>query len=273
MLIGLSFKVAAVPFHMWTPDVYQGAPSSVTAFMAAGAKGAGFAALLRVLISAFPAIQGDLVPIIGALSVLTMIFGNLIAIVQSNIKRMLAYSSIAHAGNILMALVAFGQKEIAAQAVASSLFYLVAYALANFGAWGVVIAVEKNEQPRGPGIADYSGLGRRHPWLAAAMTISLLSFIGVPPTLGFVGKFFLFRTVLQAGQIGLALIGVLASLISAYYYLRVIVTMYMQEGEPEARREIWLNLAIAGSAVGTILLTIFSPVLFDWAARALLVLF
>jgi len=192
LLVGFGFKVAAVPFHMWTPDVYQGSPTSVTGFMAVGAKAAGFAALLRIFVTAFPTIRGDLVPILWALAAATMIVGNLIAISQSDIKRMLAYSSIAHAGYILMAFVPFGDPKVARDSVASALFYLVAYAITSFGAWAVVIAMEKAEG-QGLQISDYAGLGRKHPGLAVAMTIFMLSLTGVPPTLGLIGKLFLFR--------------------------------------------------------------------------------
>jgi len=255
ILVGLGFKVAAVPFHMWTPDVYQGAPTAVTAFMAAGAKIAGFAALLRIFSTAFPSISTDLTPVIWTLSALTMIVGNLIAISQSDIKRMLAYSSIAHAGYILMAFVPYGNPEVRAVSIAAGLFYLVAYALTNFGTWGVVIALEQAEG-KGLAISDYAGLGRKYPALAAAMTIFMLSLTGFPPTLGLVGKFYLFRAVLSGGYVGLAIIGVLTSLISAYYYLRVVVTMYMQEGEPETEREFWLGLTTAGTALVTVIVSL-----------------
>ncbi|GAB4422849.1 MAG: NADH-quinone oxidoreductase subunit N [Anaerolineales bacterium] len=280
ILVGLGFKVAAVPFHMWTPDVYQGAPTAVTAFMAAGAKVAGFAALLRVFSTAFPSIATDLTPILWAISALTMIVGNLIAISQTDIKRMLAYSSIAHAGYILMAFVPYGDPEVASVSIAAGLFYLVAYAVTNFGTWGVVIALEQAEGnpstgsgQRGLAIADYAGLGKKYPALAAAMTVFMLSLIGFPPTLGLVGKFYLFRAVLSGGYIGLAIIGVATSLISAYYYLRVVVTMYMQDGEPETEREFWLGLTTAGTAVVTVVLSLIPQGLFAWASQAVLKLF
>src|SRR3990172_5483513 len=192
ILIGLGFKVAAVPFHMWTPDVYQGSPSAVTAFMSVGAKAGGFAALLRVFVVAFPTLTADFTPVIWTLAALTMILGNVVAIAQSNIKRLLAYSSIAHAGYILMAVVPFGQQQVVGDAVAAALFYLLAYALTSFAAWAVVIAMEKEaglDPALGSGLAlrDYAGMGRKYPALAAAMAIAMLSFTGVPPTLGFVG--------------------------------------------------------------------------------------
>ena len=187
ILVGFGFKVAAVPFHMWTPDVYQGSPSPVTAFMAVCAKAAGFAALLRVFITAFPAIAQDITPILWVLSALTMILGNVVAIAQSNIKRLLAYSSIAQAGYILMALVPYGNSEVSQDAIASALFYLLAYAVTTFGAWAVVIALEKAEG-KGLELNDYAGLARKYPALAAAMTVFMLSLTGVPPTLGFVAN-------------------------------------------------------------------------------------
>jgi len=272
ILVGLGFKVAAVPFHMWTPDVYQGAPTAVTAFMAAGAKVAGFAALLRVFATAFPSLSVDLTPILWALSALTMIVGNLIAISQSDIKRMLAYSSIAHAGYILMAFVPYGNPDVAPVSIAAGLFYLVAYAVSNFGTWGVVIALEQAEG-KGLAISDYAGLGKKYPALAAAMTIFMLSLIGFPPTLGLVGKFYLFRAVISGGYIGLAIVGVLTSLISAYYYLRVVVTMYMQDGEPETEREFWLGLTTAGTAVVTVVLSLMPAGLFSWVSQAVMKLF
>jgi NADH-quinone oxidoreductase subunit N len=283
-LVGLGFKVSAVPFHMWTPDVYHGAPTPVSAFMSVAAKAAGFAALLRIFVLAFPAISIDITPVIWVLSALTMILGNFLAIAQSNIKRMLAYSSIAHAGYILMALVTYGQPGVSNDAVASALFYLLAYAFTSFGAWSVVILLEReasaassetdaSSAPKastGLELTDYAGLGRKHPALAAAMTVFMFSFIGVPPTLGFLAKFFLFRTVIEGGYIGLALIGVLTSLVSAYYYLRIVVIMYMQEGEPQIRPAAWVRATALGSAVLVVALSIFATPLFNWAANAVM---
>lgn len=272
ILVGFGFKVAAVPFHMWTPDVYQGAPTAVTAFMASGAKIAGFAALLRVFATAFPSLAVDMTDVLWALAALTMIVGNLIAISQTDIKRMLAYSSIAHAGYILMAFVPYGNPEVRDVSVAAGLFYLVSYAITNFGAWGVVIALEKKEQ-KGLAIEDYAGLGKKHPALAAAMTVFMLSLVGLPPTLGLVGKFYLFRAVIAGGFTWLAIIGVLTSLVSAYYYLRVVVTMYMKDGEPETEREIWLGLTTGATAVVTVVVSLAPQILFAWASEAVLKLF
>jgi len=250
VLVGLGFKVAAVPFHMWTPDVYQGAPSAVVAFMSVGAKAGGFAALLRVFIAALPDLAAAWAPLTMGLAALTMTWGNIAAIVQGNIKRMLAYSSIAHAGYILIALPAASLPAAAPGAVSAALFYLFAYLFSNLGAWAVVLAVEQLEGG-GVQIDDYSGLSRRRPGLALAMALFMLSLTGLPPTVGFIGKFFIFRAALDAGQIGLALVGVLTSLISAYYYLRVVVVMYMRAGEPETRSEGWLNATIGVTALAT----------------------
>ena len=267
VLVGLSFKVAAVPFHMWTPDVYQGAPSSVTAFMAVGAKVGGFAALIRIFVSTLDVLAIDFTAILWGLAALTMILGNIVAISQKNIKRMLAYSSIAQAGYIMMALVPYGQKEIMGDVIAAALLYLIAYAVMNFAAWAIVIALEKSEG-KGLELADYAGLGRKYPILAAVMTVSMLSFTGIPPTLGFIGKFYLFRSVIDGGFVWLAVIGVLTSLISAYYYLRVVIYMYMQDGEPTVHRDNWVYLTAAAAGIGMILLGIFSLPLLNWAYQA-----
>jgi len=269
LLIGLGFKVAAVPFHMWTPDVYQGAPTSVAAFMAIGAKAAGFAALLRVFVIAFPSLSVDLAPILWIVSALTMILGNVAAIAQHNIKRLLAYSSIANAGYILMALVPYGQPGMADKAVAAALFYLLAYAFTSFTAWSVVIALEQAEG-KGLELEDYAGLSKRHPVLALTMAIAMFSFTGVPPTLGFLGKFNVFSVTLEGGYVWLAIIGVLTSLVSAYYYLRVVVYMYMRDGEPQVNRDRWLYVVASASAIGLVVFGIFSQPLFTWVSQALM---
>ncbi len=267
ILVGLGFKVAAVPFHMWTPDVYQGAPSSVTAFMAVGAKIGGFAALMRIFATSFEVLAIDFTAVLWVLAALTMILGNVVAIAQNNIKRMLAYSSIAQAGYILMALVPYGQGNVIDDAVAAALLYLIAYAFMSFAAWAVVITLEKAEGI-GLQISDYAGMGRKYPILAAVMTVSMLSFTGIPPTLGFIGKFYLFRSVIDGGFVWLAIIGVLTSLVSAYYYLRVVIYMYMRDGEPVAERDNWVYLTAAITGVGMIVLGIFSLPLLNWAYQA-----
>jgi NADH-quinone oxidoreductase subunit N len=270
ILVGFGFKVAAVPFHMWTPDVYQGAPTAVTGFMSSGAKIAGFAALIRIFSVAFPALApSGLTDVLIGLSALTMIVGNLVAISQTDIKRMLAYSSIAHAGYILMAFVPYGDPKVAPVSIAAGLFYLVAYALTNFGAWAVVISLEQNDG-KGTQIADYSGLFWKQRGLAIAMTVFMLSLIGFPPTIGMVGKFYLFRAVLDGGFTGLAIIGVVTSLISAYYYLRVVVNMYMRDGEPVAEGEFWVNFTWGAAALVTVAVSIVPAWLFTFASTAVL---
>lgn len=268
VLIGLGFKVSAVPFHMWTPDVYQGAPTPVTAFMAVSVKVACFAALLRVFVAAFPTLAASIQPVLWALAALTMIIGNLLAIVQNNIKRLLAYSSIAHVGYLLMAFVSYGKGEVVSDAVAATLFYLLGYGLASFAAWGVVIAAERAEG-RGLNLDDYAGLGRKYPWMGIAMMAAMFSFTGIPMTLGFWGKLYVFQAAVRGGAVGLALIGLLTSLFSAYYYLRVLVMMYMRPGEPDARQENWLNLVTVGSAAGVVLLAFIPGTLFNMAAQAI----
>jgi NADH-quinone oxidoreductase subunit N len=267
VLVGLGFKIAAVPFHMWTPDVYQGAPSSVTAFMSVGAKAGGFAGLLRVFLIAFPGQSDSWTPIAIGLAALTMAWGNIAAIAQSNIKRMLAYSSIAHAGYILMALPAAADPALASISVSGALFYLLAYAVTNLGAWGVVLALERSEG-KGLEIEDYAGLGSRRPGLALAMALFMFSLTGVPPTAGFMGKFYIFRVVLDADLVGLAIVGVLTSLISAYYYLRVVIVMYMKPGELAVRSEGWLNATIWLFAIGTFLLGILPGPVLSLAGKA-----
>lgn len=225
LLVGFGFKVASVPFHMWAPDVYEGAPTPVTGFMAAGVKAAAFGAFLRVLLEALPGLASHWQPALAALAILTMIVGNLGALAQSNLKRMLAYSSVAHAGYILTALVA--SPGLGVQAI---LFYLVAYAAVNLGAFGILSSLARdNREPLSLG--DVAGLGVRRPAVAAALTVFLISLTGVPVSAGFVGKFYLFRAAVDAGYVSLALVGVVMSVVSAYYYLRVVVFMYMREAE------------------------------------------
>jgi NADH-quinone oxidoreductase subunit N len=267
LLVGLGFKVAAVPFHMWTPDVYQGAPTSAVAFMAVGAKAAGFAVLLRLLLVGFPVTAEVWVPLVTVLAAVTMVWGNVAAIAQSDIKRMLAYSSIAHAGYLLVAVAAGSTGPTAAAAVSGALFYLLAYGVTTIGAWAVVVALEQSDGS-GTAIEDYAGLARRRPWMALAMSIFMLSLIGVPPTLGFLGKFVVFGSAVDAGLIGLAVIGVLTSLVSAYYYLRVVVFMYMRPGEAAVRREAWLTAAIAATALATLFLGLLPGPLLELAAQA-----
>jgi NADH-quinone oxidoreductase subunit N len=227
LIVGFGFKVASVPFHMWTPDVYEGAPTSITAFMSVGPKAAGFAAFLRVFLYAFSSLQADWVWILWVLAVLTMTLGNVVAIAQKNIKRMLAYSSIAHAGYILVALVAADELG-----TASVLYYILAYAFMNLGAFGVIILYGKRGEEN-INLSDYSGLASKYPLLAAVMALFMFSLAGIPPTAGFVGKFYIFSAAVKAGYLGLAIIGVLNSALSVYFYLRVTVMMYMRNPEKE----------------------------------------
>ncbi|MBE0684810.1 MAG: NADH-quinone oxidoreductase subunit N, partial [Anaerolineaceae bacterium] len=264
-------KIAAVPFQMWTPDVYQGAPTPVTAFMSVAVKAAGFAALMRVFLVLFPSLSDHLTPILWVMAALTMIVGNIVALVQNNIKRMLAYSAIAHAGYILMAFVAFGNGEVVRNTVAATLFYLVAYGLTSLGAWALVVVIER-EYGKGILLDDLSGIGKHYPWLGIAMLVFMLSFAGIPLTMGFWGKFYLFRTAVQAGYIGLAIIGLLTSVASAYYYLRVVVYMFMKPGEPKLQINPWVSFVIGVAALAVLLLSLMPWTILELASRAVLLL-
>ena len=252
VLIGLGFKVAAVPFHMWTPDVYEGAPTPITGFMSVGAKAAGFAALLRVFSYSLGGIQSQWVTIVAILAALTMILGNVVAVSQNNLKRMLAYSSIAHAGYILMGVASGNQTG-----VAGALFYLIAYTFTNIGAFAVLTAMAK-QSGEDQTFPAYRGLYKRSPGLALMMMIFMLSLTGIPLTGGFIGKYYLFLSAVEAQLYWLAIIGVLTSVVSAYFYLRVIVDMFMRDGEPA--REVSpvnyrpLNFAVNASALIVIVL-------------------
>jgi len=243
LTIGFGFKVATVPFHMWTPDVYEGAPTSITAFMATGIKAAAFAGLIRVFYSALGTFQPDWVAIMWLLSVATMTVGNIVAIAQSNIKRMLAYSSIAHAGYILVAFTAGNELG-----TSSILYYLLAYAFMNIGAFAIVILLGTKDQENTL-ISDYAGIGFKYPLLAASMTIFMLSMAGIPPLAGFMGKFYIFSAAVKANLYWLAIIGVLNSALSVYYYLRVTVVMYFREAEKETTG---LTFSLAG-VIGVII--------------------
>jgi NADH-quinone oxidoreductase subunit N len=254
---GIAFKVAAVPFHAWTPEVYEGAPTPVTAFMAAGVKTAAFALLARLFLAS-QAGEGvsDLSfgRILMVLAILTMIFGNLLALPQRSVKRMLAYSSIAHAGYLLVGVVSTKVEAARSIALAGVLFYLAAYTATAIGAFAVVGAIEKNtrgedEPARAWDLDRFSGLGRRNPLLAFAMTVFLLSLAGVPPTAGFVAKLYVFKAAVGAQLYGLAIAGVLTSILGAFYYLRVIVHMYMKpsEGEPVVASAPTMALALGGA--------------------------
>jgi NADH-quinone oxidoreductase subunit N len=265
LLVGFGFKIAIVPFHMWTPDVYEGAPTTVTAFMSAGVKAAAFGALLRVFAETLHPLAASWQPLVGGLAMVTMIVGNLGALAQTNVKRMLAYSSVAHAGYLFVALVAAPQ--IATEAV---LFYLVAYAAVNLGGFGALASMAKaGKEPLSLG--DLAGLSDRHPALAAAMTVFLISLAGVPVSAGFVGKFYLFGAAVGAGYTPVAVVGVLMSVVSAYYYLRVVVAMYMRE---PTRDVTWstpgpaASLALAVSVALVLALGIYPAPVLELAHRA-----
>ena len=257
MIVGFGFKVALVPFHMWAPDAYQGAPTSVTAFMSVGAKTAGFAALGRVVLYAFSpegsSQPGDWVWVLAVLAALTMTVGNLAALRQTNLKRLLAYSSIAHAGYLLVGVAA--GNSLGASAV---LFYLLAYTLMNVGAFAVVIAVGRWDTAAEGDVTleSLAGLAHRKPWLAAAMALFMLSLAGVPPLVGFLAKFYIFSAAVQVGLTWLAIIGVINSVVSAYYYLRVVVMMYMREGQPAPAQGhpvcLALQIGVGIAAVGIV---------------------
>lgn len=267
LFVGLGFKVAVAPFHMWTPDVYEGAPTPVTAFMSVTAKIGGFAAMIRVMVmglSVFALTDSDPAAWQATLSVvaiLTLILGNFVAIAQTNLKRMLAYSSIAHAGYILIAVTAAGTAGVGNSATQAALVYMLAYMFTNLGAFGVVLAIEK-EDGSGVDLEDLVGLSKSRPMMAMAMTIFMLSLTGIPLTAGFVGKFMIFSSAIQAGLYGLAIIGVLTSVVSAFYYMRVVVNMYLREdgeGSIPTGETSYVRWAINISLAGTMIFGIFYP--------------
>jgi len=242
---------------MWVPDVYEGSATPVTAFMSAGVKGAAFAVLLRIFISRFGPVGSQLVEILEILAILTMTVGNVIALVQDNIKRMLAYSSIAHAGYILIGFTALSLKsEIAGISI---MYYIMVYTFMNIGAFGVVIYLEKSKEEILK-ISDYAGLGFKKPFAAISMTLFMFSLAGIPPTAGFMGKFYIFNSAVQSGLIGLTVIGVLNAVISVYYYLKVIVFMYMKKAELDfsyLTSKPVMSFSILISVAGVIYLGIF----------------
>lgn len=265
LLAGFGFKISSVPFHMWAPDVYQGAPTSVTAFIASGSKAAVFAALIRFVLAGLRAMQADWTVLLGALAALTMTVGNVVAIAQSNVKRMLAYSSVAHVGYMLVGVAAGGVAGGSAV-----LFYLLAYTFTTVGTFGVLTLCERAGE-EAVEVKDYAGLGRRHPLLALTLTLFLLSLIGIPPLAGFVGKFYLFGSAVRAGHVTLAVVGVLNSAVAAYYYLRVVVYMYMQEpdGEPTVvAPSLAGGLALVVALIGIVLLGVMPAPFADLAQSA-----
>lgn len=257
VVLGFLFKVAAVPFHMWMPDVYEGAPAPITGFMTTGLKAAAFASFLRVFISLgygkglTMALQAHIHDILWVCAVLTLVLGNVVALTQTNLKRMLAYSSIAHTGYLLVGILAGPSSE---QGFAPVVLYLVVYAVMNLGAF-IVLTLLSTREDGGLNLSDLSGLSRRHPWLAFAMAVFLFSMAGIPPTAGFAAKYHLFYSAIQAGEISLVIISVLCSAVSVYYYLRVLVFMYMRDpvgAQAPSRLSVWSAAAVSAMVVLTV---------------------
>jgi NADH-quinone oxidoreductase subunit N len=279
IVVGFAFKVSSVPFHQWTPDVYEGAPTSVTAFMAITVKVAAFAALLRVALTAFGSVIGELSTLFWALALASVVVGNVMAVIQTNLKRLLAYSSIAHAGYVLI-----GMAAATPEGYTAVLFYLVAYVFMNLGAFAVLVALA-NRGRDCEELQDLAGLARTRPGLAAMLTIFMLSLAGIPGTVGFVGKFLVFKAAVGSGLIGLTLVGVMGSLVSVYYYLRLPVVMYMSEpGEASLRQESSTGelLVLAVCVVLVLLLGLFpsrapgflsSIAALEWARQSVALLF
>jgi NADH-quinone oxidoreductase subunit N len=264
IVAGVGFKIAAVPFHMWAPDVYEGAPTPITAFLSVGSKAASFAMLLRIFIEGLPSMSADWQQLFWVLSVVTMTAGNIAAVTQTNIKRLLAYSSIAHAGYLLIGVVAGTQRGITAMLV-----YLFIYAFMQLGAFAVVILLHRRDTI-GDELKDFSGLSARNPVAAFAMLLFMLSLGGIPPTAGFMGKFWLFGAAIDAQCYWLAMFGVLNSAISLYYYVRVVVFMYIKRdvagSEPTTSPALGLVLGLTIAA--TLVLGIYPRLLFDVAAAS-----
>jgi len=264
VVAGVGFKIAAVPFHMWAPDVYEGAPTPVTAFLSVGSKAASFAMLIRIFVEGLPAMSADWRLLFWVLSIVTMTVGNVAAVTQTNVKRMLAYSSVAHAGYVLMGIVAGTARGITAMLV-----YLMIYAFMQLGAFAVVVLLRRTDVA-GDELKDFSGLAFRNPFAAFAMLLFMLSLGGIPPTAGFMGKFWLFSAAIDAHYYGLALIGVLNSAISLYYYIRIVVFMYVKKdiagSEPTTSPAIALALAVAVAA--TLVLGVYPRLLFSVADAA-----
>jgi NADH-quinone oxidoreductase subunit N len=264
---GFLFKVAAVPFHVWTPDVYEGAPTPITAFMSVGPKAAAFAIFLRVFAGGLEPVAGQWRVLIGAAAALTMVWGNVAALTQDNVKRMLAYSSIAHAGYALLGLVAGTQAGIS-----SVMFYMLVYTVTNLGAFGFVILLESRGFA-GETVEDYAGLARTHPVAAFGMLLFLLSLGGIPPTAGFMGKLYLFAAAVQAGYVWLVVLAVVMSAVSLYYYLRIVLQMYLRDGDGAEGaplvRAPWTERAIMACAVAVLVIGVY-PGPFGNAARTTL---
>jgi NADH-quinone oxidoreductase subunit N len=270
LLTGFAFKISAVPFHMWTPDAYEGAPAIVTGFMSTAVKAAAFAAFVRVFLSAFEPLRADWAPVLWLLAMMTMILGTVVGVAQSNLKRMLAYSSIAHGGYLLVGLVA--ANEVGKAAI---LFYLFVYAVTNLGAFGIIALLGTREGSNDE-LRDYAGLWHSRPAMAALMTVFLLSLGGLPPTAGFVAKWYIFSAAVRANYYDLAIVGMLTSVVSVFFYLRVVVMMYMSEPIAEPKRPATGPLAISALAISTAVifyLGILPTRLLDLAAQSVSTIF
>jgi NADH-quinone oxidoreductase subunit N len=252
MLVGLSFKVSVAPFHFWAPDVYQGAPTAITAFMATIVKTAAFAAFLRLFLTSFVSVSELWVGVLSVMAAITLLVGNITAVFQINVKRMLAYSSVAHAGYILLALIAGNTYSIS-----SILYYTAAYSIASIGTFGILWLVSSAKG--NDTIDSFNGLGKTHPFLAVVMTIALLSLAGIPPTAGFFAKYYIFTSAFQSGYTTLVLIAILASLIGVYYYFKIIIAMFFKEADTSEEITLDLNtkLVLFIVAVGTVALGLF----------------
>jgi NADH-quinone oxidoreductase subunit N len=262
--VAFSFKIAAVPFHMWAPDAYEGAPTSITAFMSVGPKAAGFAVLGRVFLVAFDSVRVEWAAVLVPIAILTMGVGNIVALSQTNIKRMLAYSSIAHAGYALLGIIA-GSSE----GMASVMNYMLIYAFMNIGAFAVIIML-RSEGFKGDNITDFEGLAKTHPLAAALMLIFMFSLTGIPPTAGFMGKFYVFMSAVNAGYTGLVIVAVIFSAISAYFYLRIVMYMYMREPKETVKLSTSpaIGLALAITVAAVIIIGILPSAFVDFARSA-----
>jgi len=262
LMVAFGFKIAAAPFHMWAPDVYEGAPTSITAFMSVGPKAAGFAVIGRVFLVAFAAARVDWVTILIPLAILTMAVGNIIALAQTNIKRMLAYSSIAHAGYALLGVIVANNEGLA-----SMMNYLMIYAFMNIGAFAVIIML-RSEGFKGDSIYDYEGLSKTHPMAAALMLIFMFSLTGIPPTAGFIGKLYIFMAAVNAGYTWLVVVAVIFSAISAYFYLRIVMYMYMRDPKVTVSLSTSFSSGVAVTTAAVLIIGVFPTALVEFARMA-----
>lgn len=264
LIVAFGFKIAAVPFHMWAPDVYEGAPTSITAFMSVGPKAAGFAVLGRVFLVGLSSVRVDWAAMLIPVAILTMAVGNIVALSQTNVKRMLAYSSIAHAGYALLGIIVANHEGLA-----SMMNYLMIYAFMNLGAFAIVVML-RSEGFKGDSIYDYEGLSKTHPWAAALMLIFMFSLTGIPPTAGFIGKLYIFMAAINAGHTWLVVIAVVCSAISAYFYLRIVMYMYMRD--PKVSVQLTTSfphgVVLAVTTAAVLIIGVFPTALVEFAKAA-----